>query len=220
MRKVNPEISLTQPFDFGSFSNPAIWICDLSSQSFGFIWIFSVSCHATAHLQKVWLPAQLENCCFWEIVSFVLVGAYQNVAWEAQRVQICIFVFFVGFCPIHKKWNPAKTFQEGYNPKTCNPAKNIPGRSKPKNGTLQKNCPNPKNGTLPGAIAKNSMQFPKIADAKNYRVKNWPKFLVTWSWMINQLKSSWWYYIATWGSAAKNDNSGVFLGDVPIGFSG
>jgi hypothetical protein len=31
-----------------------------------------------------------------------------------------------------KKWNPAKTFQEGYNPKTCNPAKNIPRRFKPK----------------------------------------------------------------------------------------
>ena len=144
MRKVNPEISLTQPFDFGSFSNPAIWICDLSSQSFGFIWIFSVSCHATAHLQKVWLPAQLENCCLWEIVSFVLVGAYQNVAWEAQRVQICIFVFFVGFCPIHKKWNPAKTFQEGYNPKTCNPAKNIPGRSKPKKWNPAKKLSEPK----------------------------------------------------------------------------
>lgn len=192
----------------GSFSNPAIWICDLSSQSFGFIWIFSVSCHAIAQLQKVWLPAQLENCCLWEIVSFVLVGAYQNMAWEAQRVQICIFVFFVGFCPIQKNGTLQKHSRKGTIPKHVTLQKTFQDGSNQKNGTLQKKLSEPnKNGTLPGTITKNSVQFPKIADAKNYRVKNWPRFLVTWSWMINQLKSSWWYYIATWGSAAKNDNS-------------
>jgi len=92
---------------------------------------------------------------------------------ERPNVFKFAFLFFLlVFVQSIKNGTLQKHSRKGTIPKHVTLQKTFQDGPNQKNGTLQKNCPNPKNGTLPGAIAKNSMQFPKIADAKNYRVKN------------------------------------------------